>query len=162
MKDRLQILINSEQLSSSKFADRIGVQRSSISHILSGRNNPSMDFIQKVLKAFPHINSDWLLMGKGEMYNNMAQPTIFSQNNKDETIKTEDISGDKNIENERVLIKESSTLPPSDSNIKDKPGEPIEILSSGDKKNEKEDRDKKIHKIVIFYKDRTFVEYYPE
>lgn len=46
----------------------IGVQRSSISHILSGRNRPSLDFVQKILKVFPDIRSEWLVMGKGPMY----------------------------------------------------------------------------------------------
>ena len=48
-------------LSASAFADKIEVQRSSISHILSGRNKPSLEFIQKVLTAFPKVSSDWLL-----------------------------------------------------------------------------------------------------
>lgn len=50
-------------LSASAFADKIEVQRSSISHILSGRNKPSLEFIQKVLAAFPKVSSDWLLTG---------------------------------------------------------------------------------------------------
>jgi len=68
MEDRLLKLLDSEQLSSSRFADVIGVQRSSVSHIISGRNKPSFDFIQKTLNAFPMLNADWLLLGKGGMY----------------------------------------------------------------------------------------------
>jgi len=51
-------------LSSSGFADKIGVQRSSVSHILTGRNKPSLDFIEKTLSNFPRVNADWLIMGK--------------------------------------------------------------------------------------------------
>lgn len=49
----------------SSFADKIGVQRSSISHILSGRNKPSLDFVLKVLAQFPEVELYWLLNGKG-------------------------------------------------------------------------------------------------
>ena len=60
MNNRIQLILKTKDISASKFADEIGVQRSSISHILSGRNNPSLDFIQKILKRFPDINSDWI------------------------------------------------------------------------------------------------------
>ena len=53
-----------QQLSSSAFADTIGVQRSSISHVLSGRNKPSLEFILKTVRAFPAYSTDWLLFGK--------------------------------------------------------------------------------------------------
>ena len=58
-----------EQLSASKFADAIGVQRSNISHVLSGRNKPSLELVNKILDHFESINADWLLLGKGEMIN---------------------------------------------------------------------------------------------
>jgi len=54
-------------LSPSAFADRIDVQRSSMSHLVSGRNKPSLDFIQKVLNQFIDINPTWLIMGTGPM-----------------------------------------------------------------------------------------------
>lgn len=62
---RLQEVLDYYGLSASSFADRIGVQRSSISHILSGRNKPSLDFVLKVLQAFPEVELYWLLNGKG-------------------------------------------------------------------------------------------------
>ena len=75
MNNRIQLILKTKDISASKFADEIGVQRSSISHILSGRNNPSLDFIQKILKRFPDINSDWILTGKGSMY---LEPDLFN------------------------------------------------------------------------------------
>ncbi|MCK5135103.1 MAG: helix-turn-helix transcriptional regulator [Bacteroidales bacterium] len=75
MKDRLVQLLDIEKLSPSKFADIIGVQRSSISHVLSGRNKPSFDFLQKTLKAFPGLNADWLIQGEGTMYEHMGRET---------------------------------------------------------------------------------------
>ena len=62
---RLKKVMEFHQLSASMFADKVGVQRSSISHILSGRNKPSLDFVMKILKAFPEVELYWLLNGAG-------------------------------------------------------------------------------------------------
>jgi len=67
MTDRISLLIKAKNLSAAQFADEIGVQRSSISHLMSGRNNPSLDLIQKTLQRFPEVSTEWLLFGKGEM-----------------------------------------------------------------------------------------------
>lgn len=64
IQERLQMIIKMHNLNASSFAEKIGVQRSNVSHILSGRNNPSLDFIQKTLKAFPRVNGDWLVSGR--------------------------------------------------------------------------------------------------
>ena len=73
MKERLVQLLDLEQFTPSKFADIIGVQRSSVSHVISGRNNPSYDFLQKTLKAFPGLNAEWLMTGEGTMYEQMGR-----------------------------------------------------------------------------------------
>ena len=57
-----------EGLSPSQFADKLGVQRSGVSHLLSGRNKPSFEFINKMLVTFPKINPDWLITGNGKAY----------------------------------------------------------------------------------------------
>lgn len=62
---RLEKLFQYYGLSAAAFADKIGVQRSSISHLLSGRNKPSLEFVLKVVKTFPEVNLYWLLNGKG-------------------------------------------------------------------------------------------------
>ncbi|MDG1823646.1 MAG: helix-turn-helix transcriptional regulator [Flavobacteriaceae bacterium] len=61
---RITQILEDQQLSSSAFADTIGVQRSSISHVLSGRNKPSLEFVLKTVRAFPSYSTDWLLFGK--------------------------------------------------------------------------------------------------
>jgi transcriptional regulator with XRE-family HTH domain len=73
MKERIIQLLDLEQLTPSKFADIIGVQRSSVSHVISERNKPSFDFIQKTLKAFPGLNAEWLILGEGSMYEQMGR-----------------------------------------------------------------------------------------
>ena len=76
MVDRIKEIILKEGLTSGSFADLIGVQRSSMSHIINGRNNPSLDFIMKTIQHFPKINPEWLLNGDGSMYRSdaTAQP----------------------------------------------------------------------------------------
>lgn len=67
MKDQLIKIMTHFNINATRFADEIGVQRSSISHILSGRNKPSYDFIIKVIEKYPSLNLSWLLTGKGNM-----------------------------------------------------------------------------------------------
>ncbi|OUR90948.1 transcriptional regulator [Flavobacteriales bacterium 34_180_T64] len=70
---RLQKVIDFYGETASSFAEKIGVQRSSISHILSGRNKPSLDFVLKVLSSFPEVELYWLMNGKGEFPSNKTE-----------------------------------------------------------------------------------------
>ena len=67
MHTRLKNWMESEGLKPSQLADNIGVNRATISHILSGRNKPSIDFLQKLLSAYPNLNANWLITGIGYM-----------------------------------------------------------------------------------------------
>jgi transcriptional regulator with XRE-family HTH domain len=83
MKDRIQRLIDDKNLTPSRFADEVGLNRPAVSHILNGRNNPSMDALQKILKRFPEISGSWLLTGEGSMYQFNTErdsPTLFDEN----------------------------------------------------------------------------------
>ncbi|GGD27823.1 helix-turn-helix domain-containing protein [Flavobacterium orientale] len=62
---KLEILLDYYQLNASSFADKIGVQRSSLSHLLSGRNKPSLEFVLKVSESFPEVDLYWFLLNKG-------------------------------------------------------------------------------------------------
>lgn len=73
---RVNKIMDYHQLSSSAFADRIKVPRSSISHLLSGRNKPSLDFVMKVVKEFETVELYWLLNGKGNFPNDTTTPSI--------------------------------------------------------------------------------------
>ncbi len=68
MKDRILQFLKSENKSSAQLAEEIGVQPSGISHILSGRNKPSLDFVMKMLEKYKFLSTEWLLFGKGNMY----------------------------------------------------------------------------------------------
>lgn len=65
MKDRIKQIIEREEMTQSQFADFIGVNRPTLSHILAGRNNPSMEVVMKIHQSFPKINILWLIDGKG-------------------------------------------------------------------------------------------------
>lgn len=82
--NRVNKIMDYYQLSSSSFADRIKVQRSSISHLLSGRNKPSLDFVLKVVKEFDTVDLYWLLNGKGTF------PRKLLTSTSPETLKTSD------------------------------------------------------------------------
>lgn len=91
---RLEIILEHYQLTASAFADKIGVQRSSISHLLAGRNKPSLEFVLKVVKSFPEVNMYWLLNGKGkfpqETKNSLSAKPIYPKQT-DKTLPTKEV-----------------------------------------------------------------------
>jgi transcriptional regulator with XRE-family HTH domain len=140
MRERIIQFLEHQGISPARFADEIGVQRSSISHIVSGRNNPSFEFIQKILTKYKSLNAEWLMRGVGSMFNN-------------ETIKT-------NIENENPkpiqhsIIGNNLFTNVNDNN--DKEIEPLKSLVNKLKTN------KSIEKVIVFFDDKTFSSYTPE
>ena len=79
MHQRLKNWMESEGLKSSSLADTIGVNRATISHILSGRNKPSIDFLKKLLSVYPNINANWLISGVGYMQSNINEKELVSK-----------------------------------------------------------------------------------
>ncbi len=75
INDRLRILMDNFQLSSSQFADKLEIQRSAISHLLSGRNKPSILILEKIINNFPEVDLDWLITGKGNIFKISAHKT---------------------------------------------------------------------------------------
>ncbi len=142
LKDRIKFIIDSEKLTYSKFADIIGVQRSGISHILSGRNKPSLEVIQKILEAFTFINTDWLLFGKGEMVKEIIQGKLFQEDN------------EINVELPPI---EKVFNPESDQN-----SEPIQSIDQLLNSPPDKILVKEIERVVIFYNNKTFSDYKKE
>lgn len=68
MVERINLLLRAKNITARQFAEEIGIQPSGMSHILSGRNNPSLDFVMKVIRRWPEVNINWLMFGTGEMY----------------------------------------------------------------------------------------------
>lgn len=139
------MFLEKENISATNLADNIGVQRSSISHILSGRNNPSFDFIYKFLNKYEYINAEWLITGKGNMYKQEQKVTNNIQ------------------EKEQNLFKEDSSY--AETSAEKKSHEPVNIkFQENDVRNNEERKVtnvNKIEKIVYFYKNGTFREYNP-
>ena len=134
---RLQKVIDYFNESASSFAQKIDVQRSSISHILSGRNKPSLDFVLKILDAYPEVELYWLLNGKGhfpkiEESKLPSIPKIESTEKKSQNL----FSENENQKNTKEDI----------SNFENKP-----LTSQNLNPN-----NKNIERIVIFYSDGTF------
>ena len=76
MNLRIKKWIEKEGLKSSQFADKIGVNRATISHILSGRNKPSVDFLEKLIFSYPDLDANWLITGIGYMYKTKEQKDV--------------------------------------------------------------------------------------
>lgn len=149
---RLEIILDYYSLNASSFADKIGVQRSSLSHLLSGRNKPSLDFILKILEVFPDVDLYWILNGKG----------TFPKTSK---------QFDKTENNVEYVTKQNIPTPPSaeiipknlfsEINIQN-PIPALETKKIENKNSPKESDSTEIDKIVIFYKNGTFKSYVPD
>lgn len=135
MISRIEEIIRYKGLTASKFADEVGVQRSGISHILSGRNKPSLEFILKILDTWPEINTDWLLKGHGKMLRN--QNDLFS------------LAGKPQEKEPEAEIKKTEISRAPLTSEKQKKEETPAISAS----------ETEIEKIIILYKDKSFKEY---
>lgn len=142
---RLEIILDYYSYSASVFADKMGVQRSGLSHLLSGRNKPSLDFVMKIVENFPEVDLYWLLHGTGSFpkkedsqYRISTTPSAPAP--QPEETKIEDLFTEK---------KDPTPSPDLFS---------AEIKPSAVSLN----KEKNIERIVVFYADGTFKSYTPE
>ncbi len=147
MKDRIKKIMENEDLTASRFADRLEINRAVVSHILTGRNNPSLDVVTKILLEMDYINSDWLLRGEGSMYKDGFVP-------KDE--------------NERTLFDREPVNEGKDTDVTKYAKEMV--VESGDniaKADVKQSvtpipiTKRKVRQIIIYYDDNTFETFGP-
>lgn len=167
MKDRITQFLSGEGISPAEFADKIGVQRSSVSHVLNGRNYPSASFIQKMLGSYTTLNPRWLLLGEGMMSDvksASAKPsTLFqfpaeAENLKQpqESINTEEHSV-KEVSNQ---LSDNPTDKPSKATESNRPAELNLAQTMSDLVSSSVDN-KEVERIVLFFKDKTFAAYTP-
>ncbi len=80
MVERIKMIMAHYEMKAAQFSDAIGIQRSAVSHVLSGRNKPSLDFVLRIKRRFPEVSLDWLTMGKGKMIlsDSGAKADLFS------------------------------------------------------------------------------------
>jgi len=165
MKDRITQFLISENISSAEFADKIGVQRSSVSHVLNGRNYPGASFIQKMLMSYPNLNPRWLLLGKGAMLESQdavkEEPSLFSYPLPDDIIaERRPIQKDERIEIKDIPANESGNekLSAPISSETPKPGDqPMVVHDIIGKSFDNKD----VERIVLFFGDKTFTVYTP-
>lgn len=146
MKDRILAFLQNENKSYAQFAEEIGVQPSGISHILSGRNNPSLDFVIKMLHRYSNLSAEWLLFGRGSMYKLVSQPSLF-ENEMPETVSEAGSGGDGPIDWNEVRDAAESPEKASEATAMTGPGG--------------NDSVKRLTKVLFFYSDKTFSEYMP-
>lgn len=132
LPERIAAIIKVNQHTAASFADALGIQRSNISHILNGRNKPSLDLLEKILNHFPRVDAAWLITGKAP-----AKP-----------IEAEEPS--QFVAKPLVQAKREAQQAAMESSAPNSGGG----ADSG--------QDKVIERIVVFYTDRTFATYEPQ
>ena len=153
IKDRIRMIMEREKVPPKVFAKTIGVQQSTLSHILNGRNKPSLEVVMKVHQKYDYVNLEWLLYGKGEMMVS-EEGTSFSSSNHDYLPSL--------FDENPVNPSKEPTLPENRKEIAlEAPvNTPKEIV-----KQEiiyKERPPKKITEIRIFFDDNTYETFKPE
>jgi transcriptional regulator with XRE-family HTH domain len=149
MRERIIKFIEAENLSAAEFADRIGVQRSSVSHVLNGRNNPGFSFIQKILDQFPKLDARWLLTGEGGMVRMTEKP--LSKNLPNENLFNFNQTEAKQTTQKQPESKLEQTI------NKDERPQSSSVIPSAAVQNE----EKKVSRVLIFYDDQTFEDFRP-
>lgn len=176
LNERISKVIEYSNLSSSEFADEIDVQRSSISHITSGRNKPSLEFIIKIKSRFPEILWDWLVNGEGEMLKSdlpesdsvsaaedseeknrpTSLPDLFSMMNRDE-----DFGIEEPQMAETPTARETVIAPPGKAEEKISDSQPLEKSNDEVINQVIENQTNKIKRIVLFYENGKFESFEP-
>ena len=172
MKERIEKILQDKRMTQAEFADLIGVSRSSITHLMTGRNKSSDTVVSRTLSAFPDINWIWLLHGDGNMYLEHTtapmQRLLFEDDDLESHNPTTNFE-QLNLENQKQTtnpIKENNMLE-SDiqrllANEDAMRKSPEVIPMSNENKIPVAAGGKKIKKVVFFYTDKTFEEYYPQ
>ena len=148
MNTRLQRFLELEQLSPSRLADILGIQRSGISHILSGRNKPGYDFFYKMNKRFPTLNLEWLISGNGKIYKDLER-NLFDN----------DVSNRESyIENQAPHSGQLFVTEVSEEEI---PSAKAPENYINDNESENPSIKKSLVKMILIYSDGTFKELNP-
>ena len=137
MREKLLKLMETEHLTASRLAELLGIRSSGISHILSGRNKPSFDLVQKILRAFPDINPDWLLLDSDVVFRSGEAATP---------------SGDHVLSASLFDERVNSEISETNSNTKNEEPSIFALPKNGTKG---------VERIVIFYADGSFDSYTP-
>ena len=141
MREKLQKLMASEQLTASRFAELLGIQPSGVTHLLGGRNKPSFDLVQKILRRFPHINPDWLLLDSEQMYRADAELTNDQPNQTSNEVAETPVNVEKISAMQNTTISEGSTS--TNNSI-----ERLATIGAVNRKN--------VKRVIVLFDDHTF------
>ena len=160
MNKRLEQFLIAENISQAQFADKVGVARASVSHILSGRNKPGFDFIERIARSYPALSLEWLINGKGKMYKDQLPPAVSLPLHS--TLATAPPEVEAHIEQDTgTLFDEEFTSRDTLSNESPfRPSAapaPAQMVFKSGRKN-KGDGDSKISRIIVLYSDGTYQE----
>jgi len=153
MIERIKLFMDSYNLSAADLADEIDVQRSGISHLISGRNNPSLSFITKLLEHYPELSPDWLLFDKGAMIREERTGVIKEDKKQIVHDLFHDMEKTEKNEFDSISVQTSDYEQKKGPSVVDEPS----VVRSEDEISY--GLTKEVEKIVIFYRDRTFIEY---
>lgn len=164
MVNRIHEIIKRYELSPSKLADTLEVPRSTISHVLSERNKPSLEFIQKIIDKFPEISLNWLLKGEGNIFG--KERDLFSDLYEEETGKSESridsplsFPSENSIKGTTVKGEEFPAYQGNEKTTENISTEPVNTENE-DVKNKLSGKEK-IVKLIVLYENGTFNEYFP-
>lgn len=161
MEEKLRRLMRHEGINSTRLAEILGIQASGISHIMSGRNKPSYDFLLKLLQRFPQINPDWLLLDKGPMYRDEIKKSAVApipvapepEPSQTPTFANELFSPPPVTNPMNVTSSVPKSYEPDNDDIIPAPQRPSESKTASGHA---------VERVLVFYRDRTFAEYRPE
>lgn len=171
-RERIEFIISVYGLSPSLFADKTGIPRASVSHILSGRNKPSLEILQKVAKVFPNVDLNWLVLGVGKA---PSAADILPEN---EEVKPEEVAGslfsndhiaprENNSEIKKTpLVRNSGNIKEETSRVARNTPPKTPLLERQAKKTSVSRNSNEVTRFIkevrVFYSDGTYEILYPE
>ncbi len=168
MEEKLRRLMKHEGINSTRLAEILGIQASGISHIMSGRNKPSFDFLLKLLQRFPQISPDWLLLDKGPMYRDEIKNSKVASSNAVSAPPAHPVSLPAQPAMASLFGASASTSPSEPDNDDIIPANqpqasPQAVIPTRQPAQAGSMASPLIvERIVLFFNDKTFAEYHPE
>jgi len=150
MINRINLILRAKNITARQFAEEIGIQPSGMSHILGGRNNPSLDFAIKVLKRYPEIDANWLLLGKGAMYGNSGVPAAepFHETALDDSLVDKETFHETSLQENATMVEE----PLQEEVQKDDAA----VVEETFRETALQEREQQVVRVMMIYSDNTY------
>ena len=159
MNTRLQQFLSAENITQAQLADTLNVARAGISHILAGRNKPGYEFIAALMKHYPNLNMEWLMLGKGKMYKKdnalFDLPVPEPVPEEKHYYAEQESAGDAPVEDEPLSLEEEIHVP-SPGELPDTPV--LSDISTLSKTMQSVNTQRKVSKIIVLFNDGTYQE----